>query len=406
MADILQLRRDTAANFTAANPILAQGEPALEIDTKKEKIGDGVTAWNDLAYKNLGAASAVDTTNFDGILSPADDTVQKALETIDDYVPAGGGDMLAATYDPTSVEGDAFDMDNMAEGADTKILTAAERAAIASHTSEIAALVSSYSRRKAVIDIIDNTAAPPTEVSGDRYILDNTGSSHANWDGASAFDIVEFDGTNWVATTPLEGYIAYVDAEDKDALYIDDGSPEWQLRDISAFDLAAAINSATNKPTPVDADKIGIWDSVSGLLRSVTWLNFKATLKTYFDTLYADKTDSISFFASDLTTDLATGETSGIYAPYDFTLLSYWIGAVTQVPTGSGLEVDLLKNGSSCTSTAAEIDATESTSLTGTSPVLTTTSFVEGDYINADILAVGSTDVGQGLQIVLKIQKT
>src|SRR5690606_17048637 len=32
-----------------------------------------------------------------------------------------GGDMLASTYDPTNVEGDAFDMDNMAEGTNTKI---------------------------------------------------------------------------------------------------------------------------------------------------------------------------------------------------------------------------------------------------------------------------------------------
>ena len=39
----------------------------------------------------------------------------------------GGGDMNKITYDPNSVEGDAFDMDNMVEGADTKILTAAER---------------------------------------------------------------------------------------------------------------------------------------------------------------------------------------------------------------------------------------------------------------------------------------
>ena len=39
---------------------------------------------------------------------------------------SGGGDMLAATYDPTTVAGDAFDMDNMVEGT-AKILTAAER---------------------------------------------------------------------------------------------------------------------------------------------------------------------------------------------------------------------------------------------------------------------------------------
>ena len=40
---------------------------------------------------------------------------------------SGGGDMLAATYDPTSVEGDAFSMDNMVEGTTTKIMTATER---------------------------------------------------------------------------------------------------------------------------------------------------------------------------------------------------------------------------------------------------------------------------------------
>ena len=55
------------------------------------------------------------------------------------YLQAGGsvGDMLAATYDPAGVEGDAFDMDNMAEGADAKILTAAERAAITSNQTAI-----------------------------------------------------------------------------------------------------------------------------------------------------------------------------------------------------------------------------------------------------------------------------
>lgn len=39
----------------------------------------------------------------------------------------GTGDMLASTYDPTAVSGDAFDMDNMVEGATTKILTDTER---------------------------------------------------------------------------------------------------------------------------------------------------------------------------------------------------------------------------------------------------------------------------------------
>ena len=43
----------------------------------------------------------------------------------------GGGDMYASTYDPTSVVGDAFAMDNMAEGAATKIMTGTERSKLA-----------------------------------------------------------------------------------------------------------------------------------------------------------------------------------------------------------------------------------------------------------------------------------
>ncbi|MFA6204541.1 MAG: hypothetical protein WC710_15290, partial [Gallionella sp.] len=42
------------------------------------------------------------------------------------------------------------------------------------------------------------------------------------------------------------------------------------------------IYAATAKATPVDADKIGYWDSVSGLFRSMTWANVTATLLTYF----------------------------------------------------------------------------------------------------------------------------
>lgn len=43
----------------------------------------------------------------------------------------GGGDMYIATYDPTGKNTDAFSMDSMVEGTNTKILTATERAKIA-----------------------------------------------------------------------------------------------------------------------------------------------------------------------------------------------------------------------------------------------------------------------------------
>ena len=50
MADMIQIRRDTASNWTTANPTLAQGEMGAETDTSKIKIGDGTTAWASLSY--------------------------------------------------------------------------------------------------------------------------------------------------------------------------------------------------------------------------------------------------------------------------------------------------------------------------------------------------------------------
>ena len=50
MADLIQIRRDTAANWTSANTVLAQGELGAETDTSKIKIGDGATAWTSLTY--------------------------------------------------------------------------------------------------------------------------------------------------------------------------------------------------------------------------------------------------------------------------------------------------------------------------------------------------------------------
>lgn len=50
MPSRIQLRRDTAANWTAANPVLGLAEPGLETDTNLIKYGDGTTAWNSLPY--------------------------------------------------------------------------------------------------------------------------------------------------------------------------------------------------------------------------------------------------------------------------------------------------------------------------------------------------------------------
>lgn len=65
MASKLQLRGDTAANWTSVNPTLSFKEPGYETDTGKIKIGDGTTAWSSLAYSSFLSASA----SFSGIVT-------------------------------------------------------------------------------------------------------------------------------------------------------------------------------------------------------------------------------------------------------------------------------------------------------------------------------------------------
>ena len=50
----IQMRRDTSTNWSINNPTPANGEPCYETDTRKFKIGDGVTKYTNLPYQGGG----------------------------------------------------------------------------------------------------------------------------------------------------------------------------------------------------------------------------------------------------------------------------------------------------------------------------------------------------------------
>jgi len=58
MAVSILLRRGTAAEWTASNPILLEGEVGVETDSKKLKVGDGLTVWASLPYITLTPSAA------------------------------------------------------------------------------------------------------------------------------------------------------------------------------------------------------------------------------------------------------------------------------------------------------------------------------------------------------------
>lgn len=73
-------RRDTAANWIAADPVLQLGEVGWETDTRKSKLGDGVTAWSGLLYTvstvvvtaaDIGLGNVDNTSDLDKPVSTA-----------------------------------------------------------------------------------------------------------------------------------------------------------------------------------------------------------------------------------------------------------------------------------------------------------------------------------------------
>ena len=92
----IQERKDTAANWTSANPVLLDGEYGLETDTKKRKLGDGVTAWTSLAYYSDPLAEQVANKG-----------------QANGYVPLNGSGQIAQQYLPSFVD-DILEFANLA----------------------------------------------------------------------------------------------------------------------------------------------------------------------------------------------------------------------------------------------------------------------------------------------------
>ena len=137
--------------------------------------------------------------------------------TINDLAnPPGGGDMLKATYDPTSVNADAFDMDEMSEGVTNKILTAAERTTIGNQTGTNTGDqdLSGLALKSNVLELDNVSVFTPDadyEPATKKYVDDNSGGGgdmlKATYDptnvNADAFDMDEMvEGvTNKILTT-------------------------------------------------------------------------------------------------------------------------------------------------------------------------------------------------------------
>lgn len=119
----------------------------------------------------------------------------------------------------------------------------------------------------------DDTVIRPTDVASDaaagRWIkMSSTMSDHNLLSGKQGGTTEQYYHLTSVELIKLGGIETLADVTD-------------------AGNVGSSIYGSTAKTTPVDADTIPLIDSAaSNVLKKVTWATIKATLKTYFDTLY------------------------------------------------------------------------------------------------------------------------
>jgi len=101
MAVQIQLRNDTAANWTTENPTLAAGEVGVETDTGSVKVGDGTTAWTSLGYFGVGSVYV------DNAVANLVDSAPSTLDTLNELAAALSDDPDFATTITNSIAGKA-----------------------------------------------------------------------------------------------------------------------------------------------------------------------------------------------------------------------------------------------------------------------------------------------------------
>jgi hypothetical protein len=77
----IQLRRDTSANWSSANPVLAEGEIGMDMTVNAFKVGDGVSAWDDIDYAGTDISLDDYYTKVE-----ADDAFQPKGDYLTDFV--------------------------------------------------------------------------------------------------------------------------------------------------------------------------------------------------------------------------------------------------------------------------------------------------------------------------------
>ncbi len=225
----IRIRRDTAANWTAVNPVLASGEPGLETDTRKIKYGDGATAWSSLAYSYTGGGGGGGSGDVSGPGASTDNAmvrwdgttgelVQNSTATLSDagLLTATGVTVTNLTVSGTlSLPAGAVTLTMLSSAVQTSLGKADTAVQPASLSSYVTITGAETLTNKTLTSPVLTTPALGTPASG--TLTNCTGLPTAglvngavtmvklNQAGATAGQIIMWNGTAWAPSS------AYVD---------------------------------------------------------------------------------------------------------------------------------------------------------------------------------------------------
>lgn len=231
MATLIQLRRDTSANWSSNNPTLSSGEIGIATDLQQFKIGNSASSWNQLEYVNaipsqylsLIAASA----NF---LTKADASII--------YAPLGSASFVGVPTAPTATAGTnthqiattAFvrtEVTNLIDSAPGALDTLNELAAALGDDPNYAVSTASYIATKLDINnasatylSISNAALTYVPISASSNIVDNY--------------------------IPISSSYAYLTRDDASSLYIPITASGPYLTELEASALYVPISASAN----------------------------------------------------------------------------------------------------------------------------------------------------------------
>jgi hypothetical protein len=218
MASKIQIRRDTASNWTSVNPTLSNGELGLETDTKKLKAGDGSTAWTSLAYYTLataGYAAYADTTaNFTGTLQEGGSNVVTAGDLGTNVATFLGtpssANLASAVTDETGSGALAFATSptfvTPALGTPSALVATNATGTAASLTAGVATLANAIKSATTTV----NTSSATAPSTG--QVLTATGASAATWQAAASGTPAVVIETTTALTMAVDTQVTFTNA--------------------------------------------------------------------------------------------------------------------------------------------------------------------------------------------------